>query len=141
MRTALMVCLCLPLIGCVERWIQVRTQPSGARVFVDGEEVGRSPIRVAFDHYGTREVLVHLDAGTDSDRTYGAVSHLVELRAPWYQWFPLDLITETIWPWNFVDEHEVSIVLPVINPEARSKSLRHQLDGQEKPSLDEDSDS
>jgi len=57
--------LLLPLLccACVERELVVQTEPSGARVYVDGVDRGVSTpdgLRIPFEYYGTREVVVRL---------------------------------------------------------------------------------
>ncbi|MCI0652027.1 MAG: PEGA domain-containing protein [Planctomycetes bacterium] len=94
----------LVLSGCVERWLLVRTDPPGARVFLDGRDAGQAPARIPFQHYGTRELLLRLP-GHESH------SQMVEVSAPWYEWFPIDLLAEHAWPWTLEDEHVVDAVL------------------------------
>ncbi len=42
--------------GCVERTIRITSDPAGALVFLNDEEVGRTPCETAFLHYGTYDV-------------------------------------------------------------------------------------
>lgn len=42
--------------GCVERRMTIRTNPPGARVFVDNREIGVSPISYAYTYYGVSRV-------------------------------------------------------------------------------------
>ena len=42
--------------GCVERTISIRSEPSGALVHLNDEEVGRTPLTVPFTFYGTYAV-------------------------------------------------------------------------------------
>jgi hypothetical protein len=84
--------------GCVERWIQVRSEPPGAQVYLDGEGAGPTPLRIAFDHYGGHEILIRKPG-------YRSVSETVRVRAPWYQYVPVDLVAEVIWPGTITDEH------------------------------------
>lgn len=44
--------------GCVERTIRITSEPPGALVFLNDEEVGRTPCEAAFLHYGTYDVRV-----------------------------------------------------------------------------------
>ena len=42
--------------GCIERLITVRSQPPGALVYLNDEEVGRTPVTVPFKFYGVYDV-------------------------------------------------------------------------------------
>ncbi|HIA28532.1 MAG TPA: PEGA domain-containing protein, partial [Planctomycetes bacterium] len=54
----------LSVTGCVERMMQIRSEPTGAQVFLDGRHIGATPVTVAFDFYGTREVMVRMEETT-----------------------------------------------------------------------------
>ena len=48
--------------GCgVERTLQIESNPPGALVHLNGEEVGRTPMRKAFVWYGTYDVQLRKD--------------------------------------------------------------------------------
>lgn len=58
-RSILILCIVLfapALTGCVERLITVRSQPPGALVHLNDEEIGRTPVTVPFKFYGTYDV-------------------------------------------------------------------------------------
>ena len=46
----------LPASGCVRRRLNVRTNPPGALVYVDNQQIGTTPCSVDFTYYGTREI-------------------------------------------------------------------------------------
>ena len=46
----------LSLTGCIERLITVTSQPAGALVYLNDEEVGRTPVTVPFRFYGVYDV-------------------------------------------------------------------------------------
>ena len=97
--------LCLALCGCVERWINIQSEPSGAHVFLDSKEVGVTPLKIPFDHYGHREVMLRFedpDEDDDVEQMYASVAQMVHLETPWYQYFPLDLLVEHMWPWTII---------------------------------------
>jgi hypothetical protein len=48
----------LALAGCVQRSLVIRTDPPGARVFVNGAEKGPSPVTVPYVHPGRMSVRV-----------------------------------------------------------------------------------
>ncbi len=47
--------------GCVERTISITSEPSGALVYLNDEEIGRTPCETAFLHYGTYDVRIIKD--------------------------------------------------------------------------------
>ena len=49
------------LSGCVERRYTIRTDPPGATVVVNGEEIGPSPASKSFVYYGDRKITMILD--------------------------------------------------------------------------------
>ncbi len=110
-RLAISLLVLSVLPGCVERALVIRSDPPGAKVFVDGSEVGTTPAQISFDHYGTREVMVRLEGTERGDDAFAPETRLVKISAPWYQWFPLDLASEFLWPGTIRDEHIVDFAL------------------------------
>jgi hypothetical protein len=102
-RPALFLALAL-LGGCVERRLLVRTDPPGAEVTVNGEKVGRAPVRWRFDHYG--DVLVEVEK-----TGYEPTQQVVALRSPWYQKPVVDFFADVLVPARIRDEHEVELRL------------------------------
>ena len=93
------------LSGCVERYLNIRSDPPGATIYVNGAEVGEAPVQHPFVWYGTYDIQARRD-GHESVRREHAVS------PPWYQVFPLDFFAELLWPFTLTDEHEIEVVLP-----------------------------
>ncbi len=89
--------------GCVERIARIQTDPPGAFVIVNDEEVGVSPARFSFLWYGDYDIMVR-KPGYQTLKTHH------QLNAPWYEWPPLDLFAETMVPTMIRDEH----VLPTL---------------------------
>lgn len=94
----------LLLAGCVERLVAVRTEPPGAGVYFEDEQVGTTPCEVPYTWYGTREVSVRL-------KGFAPVRETVPLRPPWWQYPPLDLVTDVILPFTLTDRVELRYVL------------------------------
>lgn len=82
----------------------MRTEPPGAVVRVNGDEVGTSPVAWRFEHYGTVRVETEL-AG------YEPESRDVHLRAPWYEKPGIDFFADVLAPWRIRDDHEVQLKL------------------------------
>jgi hypothetical protein len=92
------------LAGCVERRLIVRSDPTGAKVFLDGKPRGETPATIPFTYYGTREVVLRAPKHHVRRMT-------VELAAPWWQWTPIDFVTELLIPWTIEDERVVEAKL------------------------------
>lgn len=92
-------------VGCVRRRLTVRTNPPGADVYVDNYPIGRSPVSVPFTYYGTRKIRIEKDG-------YETIEQLHQIGAPWYEYTPLDFVSENLWPWEIEDERVVDFQLP-----------------------------
>jgi esterase/lipase superfamily enzyme len=103
-RILLAALAALGAAGCVERELVIRSQPPGARLFLDGEEVGLTPAAIPFRHYGTREIRIELEG-------YRPVRVLREVDAPFYQYPPLDFVTDVVLPFRITDRRELDFVL------------------------------
>ena len=78
---------CLFITGCVRRTITVTSDPSGALVWLNGREVGRTPVTVDFLYYGTYDVQLVAD-DCEPLLTKG------QANAPWWDHVPLDFAAE-----------------------------------------------
>ena len=94
----------LALAGCVDRLIDIRTEPSGATVFLDGEAVGSTPVEVPYVWYGTRELVIEKSG-------FRPVQKTLSLSAPWWQYPPFDFITDVVIPFTLTDREIVSVEL------------------------------
>lgn len=105
-RILLIVCVFAPLFfsGCVRRRLLVRTEPAGALVSVDNQEIGNSPAASPFLYYGTRDVRIEADG-------YETQTLRHTINPPWYQIPPLDFIAETLWPFELRDERVIDTKL------------------------------
>ena len=94
------VCLVtLALCGCVERRLTIKTEPTGAMVTLNDEQIGTSPVTVPFNWYGDYWVRVSKDGYETLD------THRV-LKAPLHDYFPLDFVAEFLYPGRIVDACE-----------------------------------
>ena len=75
--------------GCVRRTLTVTSTPPGALVYLNGVEVGRTPVEEDFTWYGTYDVELRKE-GYETLKTTGKVI------APWWQWIPFDLFAEAL---------------------------------------------
>jgi hypothetical protein len=83
---ALLVGLVL-LAGCARRTLDISSDPPGALVYLNDEEVGRTPMKYDFTWYSDYDVTLRKD-GYETLKTHR------KLKAPVYMWPPLDLISE-----------------------------------------------
>jgi len=118
----LLVCLmCVP--GCVRRRMTIRSNPIGASVFVDDQEVGTTPVSVDFTYYGTRKIQLIKDG-------YETLTVKQNFFAPWYQFPVIDFFSENVSPWEHRDEHQLDFqltpqqILPVDRLVDRAQELR-----------------
>jgi hypothetical protein len=107
LRTAVLLLWGVGLLahpGCVRRRLTVRSNPPGALVYVDDQEVGVTPAATPFVYYGTRKIQILADG-------YEPLTVKQPLPAPWYQIPPLDFFVENLWPWELRDERVVQFDL------------------------------
>ena len=96
---ALAIFSMLCLNGCVERLITVTTDPPGAIVWLNGEEVGATPVTTSFTWYGTYDVVIRKDG-------YETLKTAQDTPAPFYQWPGIDLVSECLLPFTITDHHQ-----------------------------------
>ena len=83
------------LPGCVERSLLIRTEPAGARVFLNGQDKGITPAKIPFDFYGTWDLQIRMEENElRGSRSLKPIREKVRLVRPWHQMFPFDLFTE-----------------------------------------------
>jgi len=112
----------LLMVGCVERTVTINTEPEGATVILNDEEVGRSPVRVPFTWYGDYEIILRKEG-------YATVQTNEPLRAPWYQWPFIDLVSECLVPFTIYDEHVLDTFdLEPASPPSRQALLERATD-------------
>lgn len=130
-----LLALFLPLTlagGCgVERTLTITSDPPGAMVTLNDQEIGRTPVTRDFIWYGTYDVELRKD-GYQTLKTTGKVW------APWWQVPPIDLMAE-IAPFQSHDHHALHYTM-VAEPEeepnplgmlVRAEHLRDRLQGSE----------
>lgn len=83
--------------GCVERTVTINTEPEGATVFLNDQEVGQTPVRVPFTWYGDYDIIVR-KKGHQTLQTHQRID------APWYQWPVIDLFAECFMPFTIHDD-------------------------------------
>ena len=116
---SLLACL---LTGCVERRFVITTTTPGlpperdlGSIIIDerGMPLGPSPADKPFVYYGKYRFTAVKDG-------YQTTVHEEQVRAPWFEWVPLDFISENLIPWTIRDVRHIHITLqpmPIIPPE------------------------
>lgn len=124
----------LPLLGgCaggVDRTIVVESEPPGALVYLNDQEVGRTPVEVPFLWYGTYDVRLRKEG-------YEAVKTRRRVWAPLWQIPPFDLLAELV-PFPLEDRHRLAFTMEPL-PEGvdqaeliqRAERLRGRLESSE----------
>jgi len=117
----------LLLTGCVERKLTINTEPQGALITLNDEQIGVSPVTVAFNWYGDYNVR----AGKEG---YETLETHRELKAPPHDWLGLDFFAQVLYPGRIVDNYEWTFELaPRRNPTReelieKADALRSQVD-------------
>ncbi|WP_437228523.1 PEGA domain-containing protein [Planctomicrobium sp. SH661] len=90
--------------GCVSRRMTIRTNPPGALVEVDGKRLGLSPVSTDFTYYGTHEFTI-------SAPGYETLTVQQKVKTPFYQYVPIDFITNHFMPGRVTDRHDFTYTL------------------------------
>ncbi len=73
--------------GCVRRTVTITTEPPGALLWLNDREIGRTPVEVDFEFYGTYDVRLER-SGYEPMMTSGKAN------APWWDTVGLDFFAE-----------------------------------------------
>lgn len=126
-------CLLLPLAllcGCVgvRRELTVESEPAGALVYLNGDEVGRTPLKKEFLYYGTFDLKLRKEG-------YETLEDRARVWAPWWQVPPIDLVAEAF---PLTDRHRLSYEMTPKRQDAdprelvqRGVQLREKLESSE----------
>lgn len=90
--------------GCVQRRMTIRSTPPGALVYVDDYQIGTTPVSTDFIYYGTRKIRLVKDG-------FETLTVRQPFPIPWYEVFPLDFVSENLWPWEIRDERVVDLAM------------------------------
>ena len=134
--TLLLLVLCaLAAVGCVRRRLFINSNPLGALVYVDNEQIGTTPCAVDFTYYGTREIRL-VKPGFETLKVNQPIP------TPWYEYPPLDFVSDNLLPYEIRDNRSVSfnmmpeIIIPSQELIDRGNQLRQEtLQGTAVPCL------
>jgi len=123
----------LLLTGCVERRIRVTSSPAGARVWINDQQVGTTPLETRFTFYGGYDVRLELEG-------YNSVNELRQAKAPLYEYPGPDLIAtalpfklKPLVKWHF----DLTQVEEKTNPEAARENLLNRAESLRQQALSE----
>jgi hypothetical protein len=123
-----MIALSLASSGCVQRRMTIRSNPPGALVYVDDYAIGNTPVSASFTYYGTRKIRLVKDG-------YETLTVMQKFSTPWYQYVPLDFISENLVPGKISDRRVLDfqlkpqMVVPLEHLQARAEELRRNTRG------------
>lgn len=101
-RRLLPVTTLVLLCGCIERTLSIKTEPDGATVYLNDEDVGKSPVKVPFTWYGDYDIILRKPG-------YETLKTNYKVNAPWYQLPLIDLFTECFIPFTLHDDRELPV--------------------------------
>jgi len=108
LRMLFMAIVCLATVvagsGCVQRRMTIRSNPPGALVYVDDYQIGSTPVSTDFVYYGTRKIRLVKDG-------FETLTVRQPFPIPWYEIFPLDFVSENLWPGEIRDERVVDLAM------------------------------
>jgi len=115
----------LLLGGCVERRLTINTEPQGAIVVLNDEEIGTSPVTVNFQWYGDYNIRI-------SKEGYETLKTHRRLKGPWYDYFPFDFFAGVLNPKRIVNSYEWTFNLAGQKQPAREDLIKNaeKLQGQ-----------
>ncbi len=131
-RTLTLFLLALCCTGCVERRLEITSEPSGALVWVNDQQVGRTPTQASFLYHGVYDIRLELDG-------YEPLRTEAEAKPPIYEHAPLDLFAEALpmrlentQRWHFVLEPALELMMDKEQLEAdlltRAAAMRTELE-------------
>lgn len=87
------------LAGCVERRLTIHTEPPGATVLLNDQEIGVSPVTVPFNWYGDYWVRISKE-GCETLDTHR------KLKPPLHDYPPFDFFLQVLYPGRIVNSYE-----------------------------------
>src|SRR5690242_18272 len=109
------------LSGCVERRYVVTSDPPGAVVLRNYEQIGAAPADDHFVYYGNYHFTLVKEG-------YETLQVDQEIRTPWYEFIPLDFISENLIPWNIIDVRRFHYQLKPLQTVSTDDLLRRAQD-------------
>lgn len=118
-------------VGCVERKLTIVTEPSGALVSLNDEEIGTSPVTVGFEWYGDYAVRISKDG-------YQTLSTHQKLKRPLKDVFPFDIFADTFT--TKIDEYTWNFKLEPYKPVEKDELIKSAVSLQDQAHVDPNAD-
>ena len=115
--TGIIVLTTLLTCGCVERKLMINTEPEGALVYLNDEEIGITPVTIEFSWYGDYRVRIEKQ-GFETLNTHR------KLVGPLHDRFPFDFMADFLWPQRIVDSYEWEFKLTEYQPPERDDLIK-----------------
>ncbi len=106
------------LAGCVERRLTINTEPQGAMVILNDQQIGESPVTVPFNWYGDYWVRISKDG-------YETLNTHRKLDAPLHDYLPFDFFAQILYPGHIVDTYEWTFELEPKTFPTREELIEH----------------
>ena len=107
--------------GCVERQLTINTQPQGALVTLNDEEIGTSPVTVSFSWYGDYAVRLSKE-GFETLNTHR------KLKGPRHDKFPFDFFAQILSSKRIVDSYQWKFELTEKKPVNTQRLIEKALE-------------
>ena len=129
----LLTATCLATTGCVRRTLRISSTPPGALVWVNHQEVGRTPLEIDFTYYG------HYDVQLSHDEHEPMLTD-AEANPPVWDVIGLDLLFEvapfqsqSVVEWHFDLEPRSDDLDALVT---RARELRTRSDQDDEPAME-----
>jgi hypothetical protein len=123
-RNGWMAVVVLPILlqtGCVTRRFTIESDPPGAMVFRNGEQLGPTPVEDYFVYYGIYRFSLVKEG-------YETLTVEQEIPAPWYEWPGIDFVSENLIPFKIRDVHTFRYQLHPLLPVRHDELLQRATD-------------
>ena len=109
--------------GCVERRYVITSDPPGAMVLVNRQPLGATPVDGENVYNGKHHFTLVKEGFETLEVDQG-------IPPRWYEYFPLDFVSESLIPWRIEDVRRFHYLLRPIQPTRVEQDLLHQAEAQ-----------
>jgi len=132
----------LALAGCVERRITIGSDPPGALLLMNDQEVGHTPVTVPITWDGDYDLRFRYEKNVGTPESPKIVRYYLHTHKktikPWFDVIPMDLVAELL-PIQFKDEQVWAFPIPEVQEPAdkdlidRARSLKAEMEAATRP--------